>query len=102
MASATVARRTARTPDERHGVDDASDSADVWEIIIGATLGPPATREHPQTLTLADGRNLRPKAKSATSRQQRQGSQRTHNPSVGGSNPARPIPDLPRVGRRGP
>jgi hypothetical protein len=88
-----------RKLDERHQVDDGLGSADAWDSIIGATLGPPDTRGHPQIRTPADGRNPHSRAKSATSRQQRQVPQRTHNPSVAGSNPARPTRRNPLLER---
>jgi hypothetical protein len=61
-----------RKPDEQHQVDDGLRRANAWDSIIGATLGPPDTRGHPQTRTLANARNPHSRAKLATSRQQRQ------------------------------
>jgi hypothetical protein len=58
---------------------------------VGATLGPPDAREHPQIWAVTGSPSPHHKAKSAISRNRPRLPQRTHNPSVGGSIPPRPI-----------
>ena len=76
-----------------HEVDDSLGSADAWDGVIVPAWATRAT-EHPEavaTKTPLNTPNPQPRAKHATSRKQPQAPRRTHNPSVPGSNPGRPI-----------